>query len=341
MIKRLLFRICYGLGFYPTKIKSPEQTFSYLETKPRQIIEEELRKITYAVSLSNDRNYYTDLLKLYVPNWEEKNITSAKFIGEGYGESSLDAYRKVNISERLFFEKVYFTTHPDLKKLRWMEEEGVFSMLNEKIRVPEIRKIYKGELLSIVYFDFLELNEKDTIQEEELVEITKILYRLSLDNVKKIDYWKGISEPVDISFFSHHQYHKYRKAARSLLSKEDVNLVDFEKKAQASQSVLTHGDLQKTNVYDSHTVLDWDSFGIYPVGLEAAFLFFRLVFKESKKEDPFRWLTKNYQTVFDDQVENDFSRNFAYFLFVFSCELFADHREIWLKEKLIRKLKSY
>lgn len=334
----MFFRLCYRLGFYPVKIKSPVQTYTYLKNKPDMLKEDALQKLSYAVRWGKDQGYYTELLEQFVPTWNgKKEIEESTFIGEGYGRSSLNAYRKVKISGEYFFEKVYFHSHADLRKLEMMEKLGLTEQLATKIILPRIKKIYSGELLSIVYFDFLKTDPANRAGEQELIHLTKLFYKWHWEQLiaESSEKWELLKD-----FTQHHQYEKFKKAAAIKLQKEGLEIENFERSAKTGKLVVTHGDLQKSNVFKPNLVMDWDSFGFYPIGFEVAFLYFRLVFKEEKTGNPFDWLRENYQREVDAVEWEKFEKNFTFFLFVFAQELFLEQQEKELEKRLLTKLKA-
>ncbi len=337
-LRNFIYRLCYRLGFYPVKIKPPQVLYAYLKRQPQLLKEFELNRLSQAIALGRDHNYYNTLLNKFVPQWTPAQIGKAKFIGEGYGGGSLNAYRHVYIDGKDYFEKVYFNKHIDFKKTTWFQDH-VAELIREAISFPKIQKTYSGELISITYFDYLKLEGLQQANLNNLIVWSKTLYTLS---EKYADRLRKIEKPSHITDFNqHHQYKKYRQSAAQKLQEKALAAQRFEKLAADSKYVLTHGDLQKNNAYKPRILLDWDSFGFYPVGLEPAFLFFRHVFKEQLKENPGDWLYKNYRAAIQEEDWKDFERNFVYFLFVFAMELFLIQQNKTLEEALIKKLKSY
>lgn len=336
MLKALFFKWCYRFGFYPIKIKSPQAFYAYLQRMPKSVQEHELSRLSYAIAFSGDHKYYNALLKEFVPNWPVEKIFKTNFVGEGYGCSSLNAYRSVQIGSKRYFEKVYFRAHTDLQKLQWLQDHAG-EVLKEKIHFPRIQKVYSGELLSIVYFDFLTLSQEQSTPKENLVKITLQLYEWSkaskLAQIKAPDFIRDYTK--------HHQYARYRAAALNELKGKGMSVKRFEQEAEMAEYVLTHGDIQKTNIYDNNTILDWDSFGIFPIGMEPAFLLFRFFFKEEINIAPENWLDKNYRSFIPKEDWKDFERNFIYFLFVFSMEIFLVGENRRLENKLLDILKGY
>src|SRR5699024_8556599 len=134
------------------------------------------------------------------------------------------------------------------------------------------------------YFEYLELPRPADIEERTLVQFSKELYQFSF--TKTLEELKPGIPGFIKDFKTHHQYKKFGHSGREALMMHGIKPVVFENRAASSFPVLSHGDLQDTNVFEHSTLVDWDSFGLYPSGMEQAFLFFRLLFKKNKAEDP-------------------------------------------------------
>lgn len=337
-LKKLFYRFCYALGFYPSRIRKKQAFLTYIKTRPLSFQKYELQKLSGFIALARDHNYYNAILEGFITNWTTKRIEEQKFVGEGYGRSSLNAYRYIRTKQKDYFEKVYFTNHPDLEKILWFQKQ-IYPLLKNQITVPAVEKIYRGDLLTVVYFDYLKLTKPQHIDEHKLVEFTRVLFQLSqeikLQSIQETQL-KNIN-----NYENHHQYSRFIGAAKNYLEKENINPKQFEQTAITSKRLLTHGDLQKSNVYKDNILLDWDSFGLYPMGLDPAFVFFRLVFKNNLETDFQAWLTKHYKSFIPEKDWEVFERNFTYFLFVFSMELFLYNKNSRLEKALINKLKSY
>src|SRR5699024_8774627 len=99
----------------------------------------------------------------------------------------------------------------------------------------------------------------------------------------------------------------------------------------------THGDLNEGNGFEESVLIDWDSFGIFPLGLEAAYLYYRIHLRGDKIIDYKQWVKQHYSDIIHAQEWGLFEKNYTYFLFVFTCKLFPAHSV--LKEQLIQALK--
>src|SRR5699024_8684785 len=157
----------------------------------------ELEKICSAISAGNDHKYYNQLLRKFISTWDLE-IEKAEFLGKGLW-SGFNSFRKVQIGGNQEFEKLFAREDISIKKLLWLENH-LFPLLSSKIKTPKILRVYEGEVLSLVYFEFLNapaIAEKKG--EQKAIEISKILYRFSLRKE-----FSGLQLPVYFQVFNNH-----------------------------------------------------------------------------------------------------------------------------------------
>lgn len=334
MITNTFYLFKVHLKYFP----SPQYIYDYLKVQPVEVQRYELRNISDMISVNKNNDFYNTLLKLFIPGWD-LNIKEAKFITGGWGTPSLNSYRKVKIGDNLWFEKVYFTSSRELNALQWLQK-NIYPLLkkDEEISVPEIIKIYKSEVLSIVYFDFMQLSSLDNKKSiQPLIILTKRLYKASLrEDILELmhtapDYLKD--------YRSHFQYKQNIEYARTQLSEYHINTGGLEVILEKNRNVLTHGDMQHTNVFKNFKLIDWDLFGIFPAGFDPAFLFFRFFEKGNIKFNIVDWLEKNYKDTVPQNQWSLFQLSFSYFLFIFYCDLFNQKTYQNIKHQLIEQLK--
>jgi len=333
-MKTILFKIINFFGVYVEKLHSPKVFLNSLEKKPLIIKEYEIRKKTNFAAIVENHEYYNNLLKEDIPDWN-LHIERAKFIGKGIGASSLDTFRKVYIDGKPFFEKVYFNSFPELENILWFQEH-YYQELIKQIRTSKIEKVIKGNIMSVVYFEFLDLKPV-TCEELEgsLIEISKVLYNLPLkENSEKFSI-------LSIDFRKHFEYKRNIKTIKEDFIKLGISFEYFERRADSSSCVFTHGDIQKTNVFKEMTLIDWDSFGFFPVGFEQAFIYYRFLFEDIQCGLPLDWILKNYKNKISDNNWQDFERNFIYFLTIFSFSLFKENKHKNILLILINYLKKH
>jgi hypothetical protein len=267
-------------------------------------------------------------------------IQKASFIGKGIGVGSLDSFRRVSTRRKDYFEKIYFNSHEDLERIKWFQEH-IYALIQYEIKVPRIQKMYSGDLLTIVYFEYFNLTDlKEGRKEKAIIEFSKGLYRISCVNEASLS---KLEIPTNLKDFrKHFEYQSNINLARYKLEEYGIRCSLFEQEAASSKHIITHADIQETNVFKDSVLIDWDTFGIYPIGLEPAFIYFRLLMKNSHRgADVMDWLEKHYSEVLSERDWKDFKRNFLFFLFVFSAKRI--HRGIfeYIEQPLITKLKNY
>src|SRR5690606_4437887 len=94
LLKKILLKISYHLGVYPSRLLKPDQLYNLLQNKPDVVKEHELNRMTSFIRIVNNQKYYNDLLQCFVPKWN-MTINDSKFIGYGIGGSSFDTFRMV------------------------------------------------------------------------------------------------------------------------------------------------------------------------------------------------------------------------------------------------------
>jgi hypothetical protein len=340
-IRKYLQKIGIYVEFEPrTKIQffpTPKFFYNYIKDVPKSLKESELRNITYSLKITKNHKTYERLLKTFVPNWKA-DITNATFMGKGIGEGSLNTYRKVRIENELYFEKIYFNDHQIFKHVQFFEDH-IYKLIKDKIKVPRIQKTYGGEVLTIVYYDYMVLNELDEeTREKRLIQFSKYFYRISCKNES---YLKKMKLPDSIKDFRRrYQYRNNIITAKAKLL-QHISTKTFEKLLDRTKHILTHGDLHEDNSFKQAVLVDWDRCGIYPLGFEPAYIYYCLMLKNNKKGHVINWLEEHYFDTISEKDWQDFKRNFAYLLFVFSIKLFEKEQFKNTERQLIRTLNEF
>ena len=328
IIKDAITNLCYKLGYYPPqRIMSVTQICKLIEDTPKTEVKE-YHLLTFSKRIRNFilNKDYNQLLLFFVPEWDLAN-EQYEFVGKqghGLGESSLSTFRKVEIKNEVLFEKVYFNSYADLHKIVWFQE-NMYPLLKDRIRIPKIKKIYRGDLISIVYFEYVNLKEFDDNQEfiQSAIELAKYFNTLSENNQAYIKQVL-IADPL-FDFRQHFLYKQTKEIAKNSLTKINLDLENLEKQVATSTLAISHGDLYKTNLFQENNLIDWDAFGFYPIGMEVAFLYQRLLeFGIIERNDFFNWLEINFRQAMTEEKWTEFERNALFFLYVFSQKILDD-----------------
>ena len=338
-IKEILFRLFFRLGVVPYRIHSPQYFYSTIQHLPASQKEHDLKRHANIVLKANDHRYYESLLKAFGCKLDV-DIEKANFVGNGVGEASLDTYRKVIIDGKIYFEKVFFTSRTELETAEWFQQH-IHSRLKGHVVTASLEKLVRTDFITITYYEFLELTPFSTNENfDAFIKLTKNLYLLSDTQPSDMD---DVYTPAHVRDFRFH--FRYRRNAIAAERKLRLLGVDFEKLirvVECSKKILTHGDINPGNAFKGPTLIDWDSFGIYPLGLEVANLYFRMAVWDKQCADPRKWLEDNYKTAIAPSDWVSFKRNFFFFLYVFTYHFFQrDDYYANLEQHIIRNLTQF
>jgi thiamine kinase-like enzyme len=338
-LRKILIRVLQPFGFYITYYASPTRVYESLSKLPVLIREYELKRIFDMVGIAKNHKFHNALLAKFIPT-SKLEIKDAKFIGFGAGESSLSTFRKVKIEDKTIHEKIYFSSHQDLKRISWFYQNVSHLVQDSGIALPNIYKIYSGDSITVLYTEYAELKKLDIINKKKsLLQFSKQLYQLSLTEEFEIINGKASNAIKD--FKGHFEYKRNRSVAKHVLYEHGFSLEAIEQKIMQSRYVLTHGDIQDTNAFQNNILIDWDSVGIFPVGLDPAFLLFYLMMNDNdEKFDILNWIDTHYKKLIIENEWGSFQLNVLYFLFVFIQKRIKKEKHEVLNKELIRLLKN-
>lgn len=333
--KRILFKLFFRLGIIPQRIYEPAQLHGSLMSMPVLIQEHELKKRAELVVRADNHRYYELLLKSFVGAWDFK-VDRASFIKKGIGETNLNTCRKVTIDGKAYFEKVFFNSRPEVETAEWFHRH-IYGRLKYRVATAALEKLIKGDVIAIAYYEFLELSPLQKFEDDRAyIDLTIDLYSISRERPLDI---ADIDIPLHICDFRFHfQYQRYAAAAEVKLRELGVDFQKLVDMASSSRKILTHGDINLGNAFKDSALVDWDSFGIYPIGLEVAYLCYRMPLREwREKIDVERWLDNNYRAAIDASDWASFERNFFFFLYIFAFPLFQDEDYSTIERQIIEK----
>lgn len=329
--KKIINHISYRFGFQIKRFKSGRKLYFFLEDTPLQVFRHELNSFSSYVASINNHQLYQEILQLYIPGFPE--FESYKFIAknQGGGNSCFHAFRKVSSNKKTYFEKIYYSELQSFLTVKWMNS-FVFPLLKDQIELPEIKIIYEGNRLHAVYFKFFDL-KKEKNPENELIRKSWLLYKLSLENKNLL-----ISDlPSYITNFTSH--FEYQKNRQEVLNKY-ADLVFFEKLLVKENRFISHGDMNPTNIYKGNILLDWDNAGLFPLGFDPAFIFFRLLIENYKTGHFENWVKKNYKALIRKDDWEKFKIQMMFFLLVFGYK-HKDRTELHgLEEQVVSEIQK-
>lgn len=332
--------IYYKLGFFPPqRILSVEQIHQDYRYLPEEIKRFLIQDYIYKIASFNKIELYIDFLQFHFPD-NQFSFQNSQFITQlkdGGGGSSFSSFRKIKSDNELWFEKVYFSDHPDLQRNIFFYNH-IYPLLKEDLQIPKLQKLISGEWLSIAYFDFFNLQkiEEKKYLIQEMIVVSLILYQRSIKYQKTLI--KICKSSIITDFILHPNYLRNKKIVENKLLKSNILIKEVERKINQSYKILTHGDINLTNIYQNRKVIDWDNFGIYPIGFEVASFYHRLVWKNEIENNFEEWLEKNYKNKIDSFHWKDFKRNSCYFLYVFLIRELEKPKHSFLKSILIKNI---
>lgn len=320
------------------KFPVPEEVYGALNYKDPKIHLHELKRICIALKDVNALNYYNRLLVDYIPQLNI-NPVSTQFVGEGHSTDSLNVYRKIQFSEKTWFEKVYTSYSIALNKMVWLEK-NIYPYFENELTIPRVMKVISGEFLTVVYFDYIAIRKnKRANTEKQAVAIANYFYTQSLN----AEFIKGFnSAPSYLTDFKYHgKYNAWAALAERNLEHNQLDRRTIENILESGRLVFTHGDIKPNHLLSGKGLIDWDEAGLYPAGFEQAYLYFSYKLTHNRMlKSPLEWLKNNFKPVVSQAEWKMFSLSFIYFLFVFSQKEFKKGNYLPLKRLLIKELKS-
>lgn len=339
-IYRKLQKSLQKFGIYTQLYSSYSDIYKQLKGKPRVIQEYELRRISNTLKAIDDHKFYTALLRRFVPALENVKIEGIKVIEGGSGKGSFNSYRKVNLEGKVCFEKVFFVSSVEFATQDWFHKNIHPKIPLELIKSPALFKIYKADIIAIAYFDFYNLQP---IRYNHIVptaiEMVRILYAVSRQEL--------ISDIILSAPHNIKDYKKFRNfddrlcQTKKQMATCNIDFVKFQEAADKSKNIITHGDIIEHNIYRDNTVLDWDFFGLFPLGYEAAQMIFGLLTLKRLQNISHDWIENEFKTFISAEDWPDFERNTYYFLCVLGINEFTKGNFKETLSMLTGKLKEY
>lgn len=311
------------LGFIIERVPDENKLFFELNNCHESVQRYVLKRITDNIRIANNHKLYNKVLKRYIPTWDN-HLTSAVFIGNGVGEYSFNTFRKVYFENRRYFEKIYFNNTHDLAKIEWFSNY-IYPLLKNSINVARLHRVVKGDVITIVYFEFAELSPLPATRLTPVsFEFSRELIRLSNeDSLKKL----AATAPAYFKDYKLHAYYRGNISLATKLMKElsynALSPESIENIIKLQPLVVTHGDIQRTNLFSNNYLIDWDSFGFYPLGLEAAYIICKFDVHSSgggvvsTSNDLQTVLLENYSGVICSDQWKCFELCVFYFFFIF------------------------
>ncbi|WP_158607389.1 phosphotransferase [Rhodohalobacter sp. SW132] len=210
---------------------------------------------------------YEHMIHLYdkdIDLYSQKSCLTAKFTGTGYGGINMNSYRILEFKENTLFEKIYFKS--------WVDDIIIFTkevlpeVLTQGINTPKLIESKEGENFFITYFEYLELEPLNhTNFLNEATDIAASIANVKLDPA--IEFPDGRLHYHKSSFKG--KLDNLKKELTPYMSdiSNFLNTVDDYINKNVRKT-LNHGDLSERNAFKNGKVIDWDNFGLYPLGYD-------------------------------------------------------------------------
>ena len=228
-----------------------------------------LKKYSTFCRYDESHKEYKSLLQEFDPALRFPDTTYAQFIGDGFGDGSLNSYRLVHIHNKHYFEKIYLKESLDYKNIMWFYMNIQRIIASAGLESPAFGYLVEGDRLSVVYSEFI--NDTRLIPRTSAMSYYK----------KKFHIFNNINPQSDdmhaFNFINHVLYQDGKRKAIKFISQscdegfEAVSIM--EKKVNNAMTIFSHGDWYLKNINRKGIVFDWDRCGYYPAGFDLAYCF--------------------------------------------------------------------
>ncbi|REL23939.1 hypothetical protein DYD21_20600 [Rhodohalobacter sp. SW132] len=238
--------------------------FFVFKIRPKK---EHIRRLGNSLSKRGYMSLYEHMIHLYdkdIDLYSQKSCLTAKFTGTGYGGINMNSYRILEFKENTLFEKIYFKS--------WVDDIIIFTkevlpeVLTQGINTPKLIESKEGENFFITYFEYLELEPLNhTNFLNEATDIAASIANVKLDPA--IEFPDGRLHYHKSSFKG--KLDNLKKELTPYMSdiSNFLNTVDDYINKNVRKT-LNHGDLSERNAFKNGKVIDWDNFGLYPLGYD-------------------------------------------------------------------------
>ena len=210
---------------------------------------------------------YETILYRFDPDLKLPPAQSPEFIGDGFGEDSLNSYRRLGIRDQTLFEKIFLKDSPDQTKAIWFSNSIQPQLEANGVKTPRLVQCIEGSRLSVHYYEFLP--EFKPIDRFAIIQ----LYKKWLSSFQKLQPIP-CSMPTQ-SFIGHALYVDGFKKATLLLEKDfpkaAIRLRQMENQISNCPSLFSHGDFYPKNISFDEVFFDWDRCGFYPEGFDLGY----------------------------------------------------------------------
>jgi hypothetical protein len=245
------------------------------------------------------------------------------------GTGSLDLYRVVKKNNSVIFLKYYFKNSVELFRNMYFSK-NISEEISYYISTSKLLQTRNSELISELGFEFINSSERVCNQETRGF----IIYIVNTLNKNfKLNSMSNLTNIPEIllDYRSHFEYQRSKSEIIEKYVETDIeNIISFfESQINASNHVLAHGDLHIGNTINE-SLIDWDNFGFYPLGFDAAFASWKLNIDLENKQKVIEFKENNFSLNIPPCDKEEFNRNYFLFLLIFTRNNYK-----WMSETLI------
>lgn len=305
----------------------------------RFISHKELKKIIeLSLRINKSHLLYQFLIKQYDPSLRFIKSKETSFVGKGSGGGSLDTYRKVVVENQEFFEKIYFNNSVEYSKTLYFYKNIFHTLQNDTLKIPFLKKIIKGNKLSVFYYEFVHLEK---LEKDELFERSLNIYNLLNANY----HYKYIDQLNSFQIFTEEAMYKLCKSRvieKYINSNKYNEILHFiesiEKQLKKEPMLFQHGDLQIGNIYRNGYVVDWDKATYYPLGYDLGYILANKIYSLKAELDIKLLVNK----MVEKYIQNNSFLYLKYFtiLFLMRVDVSLDIKPVFEELLLEFKLKN-
>lgn len=280
---------------------------------------------------------YDKLILFFVPKWTPVGA-KRKFFGQGGGRGNVNTYRKVEMSGQVFIEKIYLDLDSSLKRSSSFYD-AIYPIIKKEITSPILYQKMEGEPITVAYYEFLDLSKKEF--SKNCYPFNEVLINLYKVSKKYEDEIKISKLPSFIYDYTIHRCLRPEYFQELNLILNEKSIIDkIRQNIENSPAIISHNDFNYSNVFKDNIIIDWDTFGMYPLGLEMAYNFVYLNDFIGTHSTLSNYLKDNFSNAFGGIDWKHFELNFYYFFLCFTQKEDLSEKFIHEREEALQYLKS-
>lgn len=271
-----------------------------------------------SLAIRNQMWLYERLIDSYdhmALKYRMEDCISVEFVGKGYGSGSLNAYRKIELQNKTFFEKIYF---PEKFKDQHFFETHIQGLLKKNgIKSAKLNEVHYGSKTVTAYYEFLKL---DNIDSNNYFSVASSL-ALKIANISiPLEITSSMPQERDINILGPIQTLINRISLQCNQEISDIEqlLTKVDKYIRNNVArCLGHGDLSLDNIFEDNKIIDWDNYGYYPIGFDLGLIIGLATEMKLSLDDYIEIENSLYEDLSEIITKNIFQISLTYFTILF------------------------